>query len=169
MAPTGPGRSAINLIIGGSGVQHTKRGFWRALDLLLAEDMDGFADLWAEDGTMEFPFAAAGAPTRLEGREAVRQYMADYPQMARIKEYPYVTVHQTPDPETIVSELGARGIAACTGEPYEMRYVQVITVRQGRIVSFRDYWSPVMVARAMGDLSALEEQAHEQARERGRG
>ncbi|MHA6617871.1 hypothetical protein [Pseudonocardia sp. DLS-67] len=38
----------------------------RALELLLAHDMAGFAGLWAADGTMEFPFAPDGYPRRLD-------------------------------------------------------------------------------------------------------
>ena len=34
----------------------------RALELLLAQDMAEFAGLWAEDGVLEFPFAAPGYP-----------------------------------------------------------------------------------------------------------
>jgi uncharacterized protein len=36
----------------------------RALDRLLAHDMAGFANLWAEDGVLEFPFASPGYPAR---------------------------------------------------------------------------------------------------------
>jgi uncharacterized protein len=50
----------------------------RAMDLLLAQDMAGFAALWAVDGTMEFPFAPEGYPQRLEGRAAVAEYLRDY-------------------------------------------------------------------------------------------
>lgn len=31
--------------------------FRRLLELMLAKDTDAVADLWAEDGTAEFPFA----------------------------------------------------------------------------------------------------------------
>ena len=146
--------------------------FRHGLELLLAKDMDGFAELWAEDGIIEYPFAAPGAPTRVEGREEVRRYMSRYPEMADIKEFPSVTVHRTQDPEVIIAEFVARGIAVRTGEPYEMRYVAVVTVRDESIVSYRDYWSPLMGAAALGELpaliSALEERVPEQAQDRGR-
>lgn len=147
--------------------------FRRGLGLLLAKDMDGFADLWAKDGTIEYPFAAPGAPTRIEGREEVRRYLADFPQMVDYGEFAPVTVHRTQDPEVIVVEFGARGRAVQAEKPFEMRYVAVVTVRDGSIVSYRDYMSPIMGAQALGDLpalaSALEEQSREQAHDPGRG
>ena len=138
--------------------------FRHGLELLLAKDMDGFADLWTEDGTMEFPFAAAGSPERLDGREEVRRYLAHFPQMVDYREFPSVTVHRTLDPEVIVVEFGAGGRIVSTGEPFEMRYVAVITARRGRIVSYRDYWSPIMAAAAMGELPAFASALAEQAR-----
>ena len=138
--------------------------FRRGLDHLLAGDMDGFADLWAEDGAMEFPFAAPGSPRRLDGREEVRRYLADFPQMVRYEEFPSVTVHRTQDPEVIAVEFGARGTAVHADRPFEMRYVAVVTVRDGGIVSYRDYWSPIMGAEALGHLPALASALEEQAR-----
>ena len=129
--------------------------FRGGLELLLAKDMDGFADLWAEGGTMEFPFAAPGSPGRLVGREEVRGYLADFPKMVDYREFPSVTVHRTLDPEAIVVEFVARGLIVSTGKPFEMRYVAVITAREGSIVSYRDYWSPIMAAEAMGHLPEL--------------
>lgn len=129
--------------------------FRRALALLLAKDMDAFADLWAKDGVIEYPFAAPAAPARIEGREEVRRAMAGYPQMADIREYPSITVHRTEDPQVVVGEFVARGVAVATGESYEMQYLAVVTVRNGEIVVYRDYMSPVMAAQALGAASAL--------------
>ena len=50
-----------------------------AMELLLAQDMAAFAGLWAEDGVLEFPFAAPGYPTLIQGRAAVTEYMRDTP------------------------------------------------------------------------------------------
>lgn len=137
--------------------------FRRGLELLLVKDMDGFADLWAENGTMEFPFAAVGSPKRLDGKEEVRRYLAGFPQMVDYREFPSVKVHRTQNPEVIVVEFGAGGRIVSTGKPFEMRYVAVITAREGRIVSYRDYWSPIMAAAALGELPALASALAEQA------
>ncbi|MBB4932229.1 hypothetical protein F4561_003049 [Lipingzhangella halophila] len=127
----------------------------RLQELLAAKDMDGIAGLWAPDGTAEFPFAEAGAPTRLSGREAVRDYLAGYPDVYDVTGVPAIRVHRTGDPETIVAEFSAEGRTVRTGAPYRMDYIAVITVRDGWITEYRDYWSPVQAARASGDLETL--------------
>ncbi|OLR92367.1 nuclear transport factor 2 family protein [Actinokineospora bangkokensis] len=122
-----------------------------ALRLLLAKDMAGFSDLWAEDGTMEFPFAPEGYP-RLEGRAAVADYVRDYPDLLDIHEFTDLVVHETADPRTIVAEFAARGAVTATGAPYQLRYIAVITAVDGKITSYRDYWSPAAVAGITGSL-----------------
>lgn len=114
-----------------------------AVGLLLAKDMSGFADLWATDGTMEFPFAPPGWPTRLDGREAVREYLRGYTDVFDIKNVTQQTVHETTDPEVIIAELEMDGVLVRTGQPYQRRYISVITVRNGQIAGYRDYWSPL--------------------------
>jgi hypothetical protein len=40
--------------------------------ILNGYDMNGQADLFAADGTLEWPFAPPGMPRRIEGRKAIR-------------------------------------------------------------------------------------------------
>ncbi|MEV3903880.1 nuclear transport factor 2 family protein [Mycobacterium sp. NPDC050551] len=128
----------------------------RALDLLVRQDMAGFSDLWADDGAIEFPFAAPGYPERVVGREAVAEYMRGYPELLRIEGFPHKVVHQTVDPAVVIVEFEAAGTVVASGAPYRMRYIAVITVRDGRIQNYRDYWSPLAAAEAMGGTEQLE-------------
>ncbi|MEU3741153.1 nuclear transport factor 2 family protein [Streptomyces sp. NPDC032198] len=122
--------------------------FTRSLDLLLAKDVDGWVGLWAPDGVFEFPFALPGAPQRLVGRDAVGDYMADYPDHIDLRSFEDLTVHRTDDPATIIVELRGTGRAVATGRPFDMPYIQVVTVHEGRITRFRDYWNGALVADA---------------------
>jgi ketosteroid isomerase-like protein len=121
-----------------------------ALDLLLAQDMAGFARLWAVDGVLEFPFAAPGYPARLEGRAAIAEYMRGYPDLLRIEAFPRQVMHQSVDPAVVIAEFEAAGTVVATGAPYRMSYIAVITVRDGEIELYRDYWSPAAAADVMG-------------------
>ncbi|MEV6713430.1 nuclear transport factor 2 family protein [Lentzea sp. NPDC051208] len=116
----------------------------RALQLLLDKDMIGFAGLWAEDGVAEFPFAPPGWPTRLEGRAAVEDYVRDYPKMLDIRSFPRQVVHQSTDPDVVIAEFEAEGVVVATGKPYRASYIVVVTTRDGEIVSYRDYWNPLL-------------------------
>jgi ketosteroid isomerase-like protein len=119
--------------------------------------MAAFAELWAEDGVLEFPFAAPGYPARVDGRAAVTEYLRGYPGILDIREIPEPVLHQSVDPEVVVAEFEAAGTVVATGAPYRMRYIAVITVRDGEIQSYRDYWSPLAAAEAMGGAEKLAE------------
>ncbi|WP_030899713.1 nuclear transport factor 2 family protein [Streptomyces sp. NRRL F-5126] len=123
------------------------------LRLLLAKDMDGWAGLWAEDGTMEFPFAPPGRPRLLEGREAVAAYMSGYPDHIDLHDFTDVRIHETTDPATIVVEMRGVGRLVRTGGPFDMRYIAVVAFADGRITSYRDYWNPLAVQESGADFT----------------
>lgn len=129
--------------------------FDESLRLLLAKDMTGYARLWAVDGVFEFPFAAANYPTRLDGRAAIEDYLRDYPSLLDVREITEQTIHQTTDPDVVIAEFEAAGVVVATGRPYRMRYVAVVTARNGEIASYRDYWSPLAGAELLGGLDEL--------------
>ncbi|OUD01298.1 nuclear transport factor 2 family protein [Streptomyces swartbergensis] len=116
-----------------------------SLRLLLEKDIPAWVGLWAEDGVMEFPFAPPGRPRRLEGKEAVAAYMRPYPDHIDLHDFPDLRIHRTSDPETIVAEMRGIGRLVKTDSPYDMTYIAVVTVRDGLIVSYRDYWNPLAV------------------------
>ncbi len=129
--------------------------FRRLLDLLLVKDVDAVADLWAQDGTAEFPFAAGSSPRRLDGREEIRGYLGHLPELMDVHEIPAVTVHHTERPDTIVVEFTATGHTVRTAKPYRLDYIAVITVHNGLITRYRDHWSPLAAASAAGTLPEL--------------
>jgi ketosteroid isomerase-like protein len=126
-----------------------------ALDLLLAKDMTRFAGLWAETGAMEFPFAPPGYPPRVEGRVAVHEYLRGYPDLFDVREIADKVVHRTADPEVVIVEMEAAGFVVATGRPYRLRYIAVITVRDGEIRHYRDYWNPLAATEVMGGAEQL--------------
>ncbi|MCF3172290.1 nuclear transport factor 2 family protein [Streptomyces sioyaensis] len=116
-----------------------------SLRLLLDKNIPAWVGLWAEDGVMEFPFAPQGRPERLAGKEAIAAYMRRYPDHIDLHDFPDLRIHQTTDPETIVVEMRGVGRLVETDSPFDMTYIGVVTVRDGRITSYRDYWNPLAV------------------------
>lgn len=135
--------------------QQALDAYQRCLELLLAKDMDGWVDLFAEGAIFELPFAPRGYPERLEGKDAIRDYIADYPKHIDLHDFSDVTVHATLDPDVVVVEMCSEGRVVATNRPYRMRYISVITVESGKIVRYRDYWNPLAVTEAMGGEQAL--------------
>ncbi|MFD7555591.1 nuclear transport factor 2 family protein [Streptomyces sp. NPDC059835] len=124
------------------------------LTLLVEKDIPGWVDLWDEDGVLEFPFAPPGRPERLEGRQAVLEYMRHYPEHIDIHDFPDVTIHRTTEPETIVVEMRAVGRLVETDTSYDMTYIAVVTVKDGLITTYRDYWNPLAAVQTGADFTA---------------
>ncbi|WP_081687493.1 nuclear transport factor 2 family protein [Glycomyces tenuis] len=123
----------------------------RAQELFLRKDLNAFADMFAEDGTHELPFAPPGVPRLLKGREAIRRYLTSITSTPMVLEgFGDLTVHETADPDVVIAEYVARGTVVSTGKPYSMPYVQLLRVADGEILTWRDYWSPLEGARALG-------------------
>lgn len=117
--------------------------FRAALASLQSGDVTGWVALCAEDVVFEFPYAPAGRPRRLEGREAVASYLAVLPESVEVTKEPQVAVHQTVDPDEAVIEMRIEGRSVATGAPYEQSYVIFLTVAGGLITRYRDYWNPL--------------------------
>lgn len=107
-----------------------------------------FADLFAEDGVLEYPFAIPGMPERLEGREAIRSFHGQASRARSLLDMEEVNavVHETTDPEVVVAEIEHHGMSRVTGRPYRSEAFGVIRVRDGEIVSYRDYMNPIKLA-----------------------
>jgi ketosteroid isomerase-like protein len=117
---------------------------------------DRLAELYAEETHVTHPMAALG-DTPLRGREDLRRHFANGPGRTpgSLRDFHpgNVVIHETADPEVIVAEFdylgtGVRG-------PFALPCVFVMRVRDGKIVTSRDYSSTVAVARAAGELEAL--------------
>ncbi|GAA1938852.1 nuclear transport factor 2 family protein [Amycolatopsis minnesotensis] len=129
--------------------------FRRMLDLMLAKNTDAAADLWAADGVAEFPFAVGTSPRRLTGREEIRAYLSRLPEVTDLREIPSIAVYHTERPATVVVEFTGTGTTISTGEPYRLDYIVVLTVQDGLITCYRDYWNPLATASAAGTLPEL--------------
>jgi uncharacterized protein len=111
--------------------------------LTLSGDVDGLADLFAPDAVMEAPFAPPGAPSRLEGREAIREHARHV--MAsplRLADYEVTELYQTQDPEVVIVEMRANGTLTTSGQPFAATSIQILRIREGQIVLFRDFANP---------------------------
>ncbi|WP_210583812.1 nuclear transport factor 2 family protein [Streptomyces sp. GESEQ-35] len=121
--------------------------FRHGLALLLDKNIPAWVGLWADDGVMEFPFAPEGWPRQLEGRSAIADYMRDYPEHIDLHGFPSVGIHQTVNPEIVVVEMRGTGRLVQSGDPFDMTYIAVVTVEDGLITHYRDYWNPLALPR----------------------
>ena len=111
---------------------------------ILDRDADAFADLFAPDAVIEVPFAGpTGMPARLEGREAIREYSRIVlASPLRLEDFEVAELHQTSDPEVVIAEMRTKGTVTTTGRSFTATSVQILRIRDGQIVLFRDFADP---------------------------
>lgn len=120
----------------------------RALGNRINPDAGTFVEMMAEDGVMEFPYAPAGLPTRLEGRIAIADHLEETGKMIAFDRMGEPVVYPSTDPDVVVVEFEGFGRGVASGEPYDQTYISVIRTSGGHITRYRDYWNPLVVLRA---------------------
>jgi ketosteroid isomerase-like protein len=127
---------------------------------------DELPDLYAEQTDVVHPFDPLRAPA-LRSRDEIREHFgvrADSRPAEGgpaeggpppIREVANVRIHETTDPEVIVAEFEYQGNVAGSGEPFALPGIFVLRVRDGEIVSSRDYFDHVTSARIRGQLGEL--------------
>jgi ketosteroid isomerase-like protein len=116
-----------------------------------------FADLFAADGVLAYPFAPPGHPRELQGRDAIRSYFDGMGQSRQLFDMEGVdaVVRKTDDPEVVVTEITHHGRSRVTGARYRLTALGIIRVRDGQIVRYDDYMDPIALARLLGRTGEL--------------
>lgn len=117
-----------------------------------------FADLFAADGVLTYPFALPGVqPVELRGRDAIRAFFLRAGQSRQLfaMEGLDAIVRETDDREVVVTEITHYGRSLVTSAPYRLTALGVIRVRDGEIVRYDDYMNPIDLARLLGRTGEL--------------
>jgi uncharacterized protein (TIGR02246 family) len=123
----------------------------RRRHVILTGDADGFADLFAPDAVIEVAFAGPpGLPARLQGREAIRENARQVlASPVRLEDFEVVELYQTQDPEVVIAEMRTAGTVTTTGRSFAATSIQILRIRDGQIVHFRDFPDPRGLEQAM--------------------
>ena len=111
--------------------------FRQLVDGVVGRKWDQLPSLYAEDAMVVHPFSTDPAIARLEGREQLRAHFARAAEMGVDFRAEDVVVHETTDPEVVIGEFTYRG--SLGGKDIAMPAIFVLRVRDGLIVSSRDY------------------------------
>jgi len=138
-------------------MSRTPREIAEQVRRMVAGEAVEFADLFAEDGVLAYPFAFPGQPAELRGREAIRAFFAA---LARQRDLFVIdgvesVIRETDDPEVVVTEITHHGYSKAANAPYRHLALGVIRVRDGQIVHYDDYMNPIALARLLGRTGEL--------------
>lgn len=112
------------------------------------------AQLYADDAVVELPFNLP-QPLRLVGREQLHARFVAGSRLPIEVEMRNLVIHQTDDPEVIVAEFDYDGRSTVSGREFSVANVIVMRVRDGLIVSSRDYHNHAVLAEFVGDAPEL--------------
>ncbi|MFF7974322.1 nuclear transport factor 2 family protein [Streptomyces sp. NPDC007905] len=113
------------------------------------------AELYAEDAVVETVFEPLG-PRRFEGRAALDERFAAVSVHSPVElTATNVVIRETDDPEVIVAEWTYQVHHRVTGRNVEVANIQVLRIRDGLIVSSRDFHDHLALIVAGGDLPRL--------------
>ena len=72
----------------------------------------------------------------------------------RLEDFEVAELYQTQDPEVVITEMRTKGTVTTTGRPFTATSVQIIRIREGHIVLFRDFADPRILEDAIGGSAA---------------
>lgn len=112
-------------------------------------------DLYAEQTDVVHPFDPLRRPA-LRTRDELREHFKPTGAGPRLdRQAANIIIHETADAEVIIAEFEYWGTVVETGESFVLPAIFVMRVRDGEIVSSRDYFDHVTGARIRGQLDAL--------------
>jgi ketosteroid isomerase-like protein len=132
--------------------------FLAMLTALGRKDYDTFEACLADDILLEWPFPVMdGFPTKHRGarwfREMLEISWADFDPYA----YRIEAVHMLTDPDTLIAEYSSHSRYLPTAVPYSNRYISVVEFANGRIVRWREYVNPGIIAATLGQKTLWNE------------
>lgn len=125
------------------------------LNGLVIGDINPWVDMFSEDGVMEFPYALEGMPKRLDGKDAVENHLSRLPDVFDFSGFSKPVFHFSANSESMIVEFSCQAKVVGTGRPYNQDYISVITLSDGKIMNYKDYWNPLVAVVAMGGQDAL--------------
>jgi len=107
-------------------------------------------EIYAGDVVAEFAYAPEGHTRKLEGPQAIARFLGNIANFAEGFRIGTPTVLDTVD--GFVAEYHGDAVFKETGKPYSQDYIVVVKVKDGRIAHIREYYDPMRVLRAMGEI-----------------
>jgi len=124
--------------------------FRRHLALVGRAATDEELDIYDPEVVTEFPYAPEGHTRKLEGREALARFLANIGKFSEGFTLGEPSIHETSF--GVIAEYHGDATFKESGRPYSQDYVAVATISKDRITHLREYYDPLRVLRALGEI-----------------
>ena len=111
----------------------------------LKGEVDGehFWDAVAKDAVFEFLYNIPGFTNRIEGRKAYMDWFGGYTNVLHSADN--LRVHRSTNPNITILEYEVHGRVPSTRKAYDNRFCSIITVKDRKIIHWRDYMDSLAV------------------------
>jgi ketosteroid isomerase-like protein len=126
----------------------------RFLEAEAKQDVQGMADVLAEDIVFEMPFLTLpGLPNRVEGKatvvEFLEQFLGKEHGMFTGWDLHNIRIYPGGEPDLVFAELDGQGVVVKSGYQYRQKYIILFRVSDGRISHWREYNNPIPLQEAI--------------------
>ncbi len=101
---------------------------------------------YTDDLVLELPFA--DPPRRIDGKPAAMSMLTSAFEVYKMT-LTITEVHECVDPDELIVEFVSDGHMATTGKAYSNTYIAVFRFRDGKICHQREFFNPLVSARAL--------------------
>jgi len=121
------------------------------------QDVQGMADVLADDIVFEMPFLALpGLPNRVEGKgtvvEFLEQFLGKEGGMFTGWDLHNIRIYPGGESDLVFAELDGQGVVVKSGYQYRQKYIILFRVSDGRINHWREYNNPIPLQAAIASM-----------------
>ena len=129
----------------------------RFLEAEAKQDVQGMADVLAEDIVFEMPFLTLpGLPNRVEGKatvvEFLEQFLGKEHGMFTGWDLHNIRIYPGGEPDLVFAELDGQGVVVKSGYQYRQKYIILFRVSGARISHWREYNNPIPLQEAIASM-----------------
>lgn len=121
----------------------------------MAGDVDGdhYFEAIADNAVFEFRYVFPNFPTEIVGRDALMALYSGYGDGTILHSGDGLVVHRSQEPGVFILEYEVHGKKLRTGKAYDNRFVSVVTIKDRKIVHWRDYMDSLAAYAAETDAA----------------
>jgi uncharacterized protein len=116
-------------------------------------DGDHYFDTFAEDAVFESRYQFPGWPVTIRGRANLMASLSGYGKTIKIHAGDALVVHRTEDSRVVILEYEVHGRILSSGAPYDNRLISVVTIKNRKIIYWRDYMDSLTAWTALNGCS----------------
>ncbi len=113
---------------------------------LIVTNIPAWVNLFTEDAVIEFPYAS-GTAKRLEGKEAIYNYMKDVPAQMQNLIFTNICKYPTSNPNLFWAEVHGETIITATGRYYQQDYVMRLETKEGKFFTIANIGTSYLLLR----------------------